>query len=166
MWSERLRKWTGALLFVSLAANLFLGGVLLGRVTFAPKEWDLAAGGAGPPDTSASLNAPADQRAANPESRLADRLRALPPAERRRFMTVLWQNRGDLPEARRALRLAALHVAELIAAPTLDQAALTQALADVRAATAHEQASLHVALVPALAALSPESRASLANKAR
>ena len=167
MWSERLRKWTGAFLFLSLAVNLFLGGVLLGRITFAPRDWDLGTGSLTAPDPREALNGPADQhgdqRATPTGNRLAERLRALPAAERRRFMTAFLQNRGDLPQARRELRLAALHVAELIAAPTFDQAALTQALADVRAATAHEQASLHAALVPALATLSPESRASLAD---
>ena len=160
MFSERTRHWLGPLLFLSVAGNLFLGGLVVGRVTFSWPIWDTTA-----PEGQTTDATTANSRAANTESRLGERIRALPAPERRRFMVALSQNRGDLPEARRALRRAALHVSELIAAPTLDGPALTAALTEVRAATAREQNSLHAALVPALAALSPESRAALASGA-
>jgi uncharacterized membrane protein len=165
MSSDGKRGWLGLLLFVSVAANLFLGGLMLGRAVFAPVNWEAAALDAGPAEAPSNMGAPGGNapeiRMAASANRLAERVRALPQAERRRFFTVLRQNRGDLPEARMALRRAVAHVGQVIAAPTLDQQALTAAFADVRTATEREQASLHAALVPALAALSAESRVSL-----
>jgi uncharacterized membrane protein len=163
---RRGRGWLGLLLFLSVAFNLFLGGVLLGRAAFSPLSWDTAALEINEPQQpNANGDRPAGVRGANPESRLADRVRALPFAERRRFMAALGQQRADLQEARRSLRAAVIHVGQVIAAPQLDQQALSQALADVRVATTHEQETLHRALGPALAALSPESRARIAGRA-
>lgn len=171
MPSKGKRGWFGLLLFVSIALNLFLGGVMLGRATFSPLKWDEAALEVTSPDwhgngeNAASGNGPAGGQLRTPstENRLAERVRALPPAERRRFVAALWQNRGELVQARQELRRAVRHVAQVIGAPQLDQQALSAALSDVRTATTREQEALHTALGPALATLSPESRAMLAS---
>ena len=116
-----------------LAGNLFMAGTLLGHGLF---------GGAG--DVS--------------DPPLARFLRTVPSEARPVLRAVLFDHREDLRERLGDLVSARRRMTDLLAAPQVDDAATTEAMSDLRAATAELQAVLHEMLLDAAHRLPPEVR--------
>ena len=137
--------WLGTALFLSIAVNTLLAGVVLGRET----PWL-----AGRPQTGAPASFPVEG--------FAGRVQRLPEDERRRFQLAMRPYRPGIRAARQALAGAReLLDAQLVAEPYSVQG--TQAaLAEVRAKTAVLQQRLQEAAAEALGNLSLASRRALA----
>lgn len=131
----RSRPW--ALLFlVSLALNLFLGGMLFARWLHRP-------GGGGPMGFG-----PMSFGALSPEAR--------PAAER------VWANRkGEISQRARAAREARRHAADALSAEPFDASKASAALADSREKARAVEESMNAAMVELAAALPADQRAKL-----
>ncbi len=134
-------RWLVIVLAVSVLLNLFLVGVIIGRLSFPALPRDN-------PGTATALVVRA-------------RVRNLPVVERAHFALVMRQYAGELRRARQALRDARYSAEAAITAPNYDEAAVKARFADVRRASAAQQQVLHDALAQALSALSPQSRAAI-----
>ncbi len=144
MFGDRAR-WLTITLAVSVLLNLFLAGIVLGRMTM---PWTVQAG--------IAATGPLLPR---------DRVRALPISERRAFAEVMRRHTVDIRAARRAVR-EAKHAAQLaMATPQYDRKTLEARLADLRRATLAQQTLLHAAVAEALGTLSAQSRATITNNA-
>ena len=117
-----------------LAGNLFMAGILLGHGLF---------GGAGDA----------------PDAPLARFLRTVPTEARPVLRAVLLDHREELREQFGDLVSARGVMTDLLAAPQLDDAAITEAMSDLRAATAELQAVLHGLLLEAARRLPADVRA-------
>src|SRR5271165_1811388 len=111
MSGERARWWLGIALLVSVLGNLFLGGVVTGRLTV-----------------------PFFHQAAPGALISRERLRQLPIAERQAFNAVMRRHGPEIKVARQKLRMARLAAVDAIAAPHYDLAVVEAKLADVRKA--------------------------------
>lgn len=140
-------RWRTWALLASLVANLFLGGVLLGR-NLAP----------------AQPAAPVGSGARAGGGGMAARARSLPTAERLKFMAVFARHRAEIRAARAELHLKGDLSRAAMTANPYDRARAEAAFADVRAASARLQAALQTALADAAADLSPEARGQLAQR--
>ncbi|MGH8681444.1 MAG: periplasmic heavy metal sensor [Burkholderiales bacterium] len=124
----------GALLAVSVAANLFLGGVVAGRLT-----------GEATQDLRAKRN-------------VETMLQPLPQDKR---ALVRKELRAAMPQVRQhftALQAARAGVAEELVKPEPDQAQLDRRFAEVRAQTTAIQAAFQQAFKRAAVSLTPEER--------
>ncbi len=138
------RRWAIALV-ASLAFNLFLGGMMAA-------SWGLRGG----------LR---DAATANPFAVFWARDSLGKPAGamlRRVWGTHAAEFRPRLREMRAARR----HVSERLAADDFDRAALTEALADLRAKTLASQGAMHAALIDLAGELTVEERRDLAEAGR
>jgi uncharacterized membrane protein len=142
MSTSRLITLLGGALALSLAVNLFVVGVLAGRLSFQTHEEE-------PP--------PADAR-----SGMRARFLALPQSDRAPFRAAMLQHGGELRATLLALRTAQWHALQALQATPYDKARMLSAFAAVREATQARQAALHAALADAIATLRPDARASLA----
>lgn len=145
MFAERRRGWQAALLAASVLLNLFLGGVVAGRL-FASLD----------PIRRAEARAPT----------FLARFRALPAEERAKFDEAYQPHRQPVAAAREALRAARLSAFGALGAPLSDRAVMQQDFDAVTRATDAAQTAVHAALLDAFATLTPESRAILAGAAR
>ena len=154
MQSRRGVTWLAVGLFVSVLLNLFLAGVVTGRLA-----------GAGPVADMLTSVPPASTATAGMEL-LRERFRSLPLADRARFLRAMAAHRDTLRPAAAALTRARLHVLTVLAEPTYDPHAMEDAFAAVRQATTEAQVALHDALIQAAATMSPAARARLASPMR
>jgi len=141
--------WLAVGLFASVLLNLFLAGVVTGRLAGAGPVGEMFAPASAPEMSSGW-------------ERILERFRALPVADRLRFRAAMGAHRDTLRPAAAALVRARMHVLTVLAAPTYDK----QALAAVRQATTAAQVAMHDALVEALGRLSPAARARLGSPLR
>jgi uncharacterized membrane protein len=140
MFSDRPR-WLILVLAVSVLLNLFLAGVIAGRLSFPPVRPGVAA-------ASGAMVARA-------------RVRELPVMERIRFGLAMRHYAGALRSGRDAVRGARRAAEEAIEAPIYDEALVKTRLAEARQAVNAQQTVLHNALADALSSLSAQSRAEL-----
>ena len=152
--SRRGKTWLAVGLFASVLLNLFLAGVVTGRLAGAGPVADMFAGA--PPASAASSG----------RELMLERFLALPLADRLRFRRAMAAHRDTLRAAAAALTRARLHVLAVLAAPTYDSHAMEDAFAAVRQATTAAQVALHEALIEAAATLSPAARAKLGSPIR
>jgi len=131
-----------AAIVLLLAGNLFMAGTLAGQGLFG----------------GAAENVP--------DAPLARFLRTVPTEARPVLRAVLLDHREDLRGRLGALVSARRRMTDLLAAPQMDDAATTEAMADLRAATAELQAVLHEILLDAAHQLPPEVRAAWWNQPR
>jgi uncharacterized membrane protein len=127
-------KVLGALLAVSLAVNLFLGGVVAGRFTG---------------ETTRGLQAKRNVEA------------MLQPLSEDKRALVRKELRAAMPQVRqhfKALQAARAGVAEELAKPEPDQAQLDRRFAEVQAQTTAIQAAFQQAFKRAAVSLTPEER--------
>jgi uncharacterized membrane protein len=138
------RPWLavlGGLLVLSLAANLFVAGIWLGR------SWAVVEATSGP---AATLP---------PRDAMARFVATLPPEARAPVTRAFGERRAELRERTRELREARREVLALIQAAELDTAALDTALGRLRAATTALQTVVHGAFVEAAPAIPADARA-------
>jgi uncharacterized membrane protein len=143
--------WLAIGLFVSVLLNLFLAGVVTGRLA-----------GAGPVGEMFAASPPA----LSGRGLLQERFHTLPLADRMRFRAAMATHRDTLRQAQAALLRTRMHALAVLAAPTYDPHAMADALAGVRQATTEAQVALHDALAQSLATLSPVARARLGSPTR
>ena len=130
-------KWAIALLtalLLSVAANLFLGGLFAGGALYQTRQ-------------------PGPVRA------MASFVESLPEAARPVVRDAFLDRRADLRERFAAIAAARREVGRIVSEEELDRARLDAALGEVRARTMAMQALLHEILAGAMADLPPEVRA-------
>ena len=130
-------KWAIALLtalLLSVAANLFLGGLFAGGALYQARQ-------------------PGPVRA------IAAFVQKLPEAARPVVRDAFLSRRSELRERFVAVAAARREVGRILAEEELDRARLDAAFVEVRARTAAMQALLHEVLAEAIAELPPEVRA-------
>lgn len=128
------------ILIVSLVANLFLGGAVIGGVIAGAKLMD---------------------RHENRRGERGGMLTAFRNIPEDRRMEIRRTLRGDVEAARPALeaaRAARRKVAQLIAAPDYDPAAVAAAMAEARGADGRARALVDDGMAKRLAQLTPEER--------
>jgi uncharacterized membrane protein len=141
----RLSAWLGAALFLSIAVNTLLGGVVLGREMpwFAER-----------PQPAGTPNFPVEG--------FSWRVQRLPEDERVRFMAAMRPHRPQIREARAVLAEARQRLDQQLVAEPYSLPATLAALAEVRAKSALLQERVQAAAAEALVKLSPASRRALA----
>jgi uncharacterized membrane protein len=142
----RWSGWLGAALFVSIAVNTLLAGVVLGRETpwLADRPQP-----AGPPSF--------------PVEGFAGRVQKLSEDEQRRFALAMRPYRPGIREARVALAEARQRLDQQLVAEPYSLPTTLAALAEVRAKTTVLQQRVQEAAAEALVRLSPASRRTLAS---
>ena len=142
--SSRIVPWLAGALLVSLAVNVFLGGVYVGRF-FGPERSDVA--------TTASA---AGER---PVRRLIGALAAgLDAPDRERFIAAVSERAPQLRRAARELRSARRAVLEEVHAMPFDRARLDGALNALRDRQQAVQTELQTAIADAVEALPAAAR--------
>lgn len=131
------------LLFVSLAANLFLAG-LLG----APLLW-------GPPHFHGG-----------PEGGVERMAHDLPPPDAERFRAAMALHQPERDRARRSMDDARMSLANTIGSTPYDEVAVRQAMRSWQSAWMDWSDQLGASMLSALASLSPDGRARLAEAGR
>ena len=134
-------RWVIAVIAISLMLNLFLAGMIFGRIIL-PGIRPLPAPGA--------LIA-------------RGRLRDVPAAERLRFAVAMRRHAPDIRAARTGLRAARQAVEDAIAAPNYNRETIQQRFADLRRAQAAAQTAQQAALTDALGELDAKSRLAIVN---
>lgn len=143
--SPRAGGWLIGVLFVSLAVNMFVGGVWIGHKFFHDREY-----GEEHKRKFSMLN-------------FAERMaKRLSPAEREKYMAVINSYRPEMGAAEREMDRARAKVREALSAVPFDPEALNTALAGVRESFTGMQKIFHQALANAAAVVSPEARRDLA----
>jgi uncharacterized membrane protein len=127
---------------VSVLLNLFLAGVVVGRITLR---------GFGPPGPGGVVS--------------REEIHALPDAERRAFAHIMHSHQADMRALHEHVRDARRAAAEAIGAPTYDRKLLEVRFAAVRQAQDAQGAAQNEVVIEALGTLSPASRAAIARKA-
>lgn len=164
------RRLVAPLLLASLMVNMFLiGGVIGDR--FAPDPppapappIERAAPERAPSERAPSETAPPRARAAGTPFR--DAIAQLPAEERRIVNEGFAQRRQETRAARDKVIAARGRARELMAADPLDQAALSTALAEMRAASTALQNVTHSVMLETAPRLGAESRRKLADALR
>ena len=150
-FESRSGKWLAAALTASLAINVFLGGLFVGR-------W------MGPSPVLADRG---PVRAERPVQAMLDRMSgALDAADRATFDTAMERHRQGLSATGAEFREARRRAAELMSAEPLDRAKLEKAMAELRERNQDFQRTLHAALMDAAAALPPDARHKIAAAGR
>lgn len=150
-FETRSGKWLAAALTASLAVNVFLGGLFVGRwMSPTPVMADR-----GP------------HRAERPVQAMLDRMSgALDVGDRATFETVMDKHRQRLTAAGVEFREARRRTVELMSAEPFDRPKIEKAMADLRERNQEFQRTLHTALIDAAAALPPEARQKIAAAGR
>lgn len=134
------RRWItilGALLLLSLAVNLFIGGVILGRGVGGVGEGGFRVG-------------------------IERIMRALPDSDREAMQAVLDRRRDELQQRFIDFRAARRAAGELLRADAFDAAAFAAAEQDAREKSFALQNAVRDLVMEAVPRLSPEGRAALA----
>lgn len=146
----RHKRWLVALLVLSLAGNVFLGGLYAGA-------W-LGDG----EDASVESGEKGGESGRHPGQRIFKRMaEALPEADRATFEAAVAGQREALATAGLAMQEARNQVRAQFKAEPFDRAALDAAFADMRAKSQAFWETLHGVMAGAVAALSPEGRKKL-----
>lgn len=144
--TPRASGWLIAVLFVSLALNMFVGGVWLGHRIFHDRgEYSETH------KRKFSMMSFAE--------RMAERLS---PAERETYMAVIDGYRPEMAAAERQMKDARAKVRDALSAVPFNPQELDDALAASRQSFTNVQRVFHNALASAAAVLSPEAREKLA----
>lgn len=150
-FETRSGKWLAAALTASLAINVFLGGLFVGR-------W------MGPSPVLADRGPPRGER---PVQAMIDRMaNALDAQDRAAFETVMDKHRPRLAATGAEFRDARRRTVELMSAEPLDAAALDMAMRQLRERNIEFQATIHTALLDAVAVLPPAARQKIAHAGR
>jgi len=150
----RAAPWLLVALLISVAINLFVGGLAAGRL--------FAASPASPPPAAAP--AQAGERAPVPAVRRF--LAALPEEHRPVVEVSLAERRPQMVAATRELRAARDRVREVLVAERLDRAALDAAIEAMRARNGEVQRILHQALAQSAERLPLDARRAIAEAGR
>ena len=145
--ANRRLHYTGIALTVSLALNLFVGGLLLG-------QW-LDRGGAGTAQTVAGV-------ATDSDPSVAGILAALPDDARLDAQAVFGDHAAEIRQLVAELRAAQLDAAAALAAAPFDADAAALTLNSLRGRSAALEAALHALLAEIAAGLDEADRAALA----
>lgn len=144
--TPRAGGWLIGVLFVSLALNMFVGGVWLGHKFFHVRgEYGESHKG------KFSMMSFAERMA-----------RGLSPAERETYMGVIDSYKDEMTAADGQMQDARAKVRDALSADPFNPEALNDALAGVRASFTNVQKVFHAALASAAAQLDPEARKKLA----
>lgn len=155
-------RWLGGILAASLALNLFLAGVFVGR--FAADQTAPTASTAGLPAERTSLRGERGPLADIPGRFLIQRMAEnLPPEDRPKFEAVVATHRPSLTSSASRMRDARLRVRDAIAADPFDRGALEAAFEQLRRRNEDLQKAVQTALVEAVAELPPSARKALAD---
>jgi uncharacterized membrane protein len=127
---------------VSVLLNLFLAGVIVGRITLPGF----------PPPGQGSL-VPRQE------------IRALPDSERRAFIRIMRSHQPEMRALRERMHEAKRAAEDAVGQPNYDRKLLESRFAVVRQIQDAQTTAQHEAIIEALGALSPASRAALAHKA-
>lgn len=139
--SGRAATLTLIALVLSVCLNVFVAGVVAGRVSSSGPQPDRADGGG------------------------LERFMATVPAEARPVIRrALRENRRDLQGLVAAVRDARQDAAEVVATEPFDQAGFEAAMAGVRDRSEALQAAVHAIIAEALDGLPPELRAEMAER--
>ncbi len=150
-FQSRSGKWLAAALTASLAVNVFLGGLFVGR-------W------MGPSPVMADRGPPRGER---PVQAMLDRMAgALDTADRATFERVIDRHRQRLSATGTEFREARHRTVELMSAEPLDRPKLEKAMADLRERNQEFQSTMHAALIDVAAALPAEARHKIAAAGR
>jgi uncharacterized membrane protein len=148
--TPRGTNWVLAALFVSLALNMFVAGLVVAhKLRHGPHgvgEWQQRG------DNERPMHGFIDRLAGN-----------LSPDDRGKFMAAIGDYRAEMTIADQAMRQARNKVHDAMAADPFDRNALETAFGEVRARMQDVQKIVHTAIADAAARLSPESRKSLSN---
>jgi uncharacterized membrane protein len=135
-------RWIIGIMAVAVLLNLFLIGMLFGRITLP-----------GIRPLPGALIARAH-------------LRDFPTPERLRFAVAMRRHAPDIRAARAGLRAARQAVEDAIAAPNYNRELVQQRFADLRRAQAAAQTAQQAALTDALGELDAKSRLAIVNDQR
>jgi len=150
-FETRSGKWLAAALTASLAVNVFLGGLFVGR-------W------MGPSPVLADRGPPRGER---PVQAMIDRMaNALDAGERATFEAVMDKHRARLSATNAEYRDARRRTVELMSAEPFDAAKLEAAMRHLRDRNIEFQTTMHTALIEAAAALPPAARQKIAAAGR
>jgi uncharacterized membrane protein len=150
-FETRSGRWLAAALTASLAVNVFLGGLFVGR-------W------MGPSPVMAERGPPRGER---PMQAMLDRISgALDAEDRAIFETVMDKHRPRLAATGTEFRNARRRTVDLMSAEPFDAAKLEAAMATLRERNLEFQQTLHGALIDAAAALPPGGRQKMATFGR
>jgi len=146
-FESRSGRWLAVGLTASLAINVFLGGLFVGRwMSPSPVMADR-----GPP------------RGDRPVLAMLDRVAgALEPGDRVTFEAVMDKHRQRLTATGTEFREARRRTVELMSAEPFDRPKVERAMADLRERSQEFQRTLHTALIDAAAALPTEARHKIA----
>lgn len=138
MWIER--RWPRVVMAISLLANIFLVGVVVGHAFTGKKA-----------------------RAPRPGQNAASWVRSstLPPEDKRGFAAAMRPYRDTIEAKRSALKTAKVALENAVTTPDYDRSKVAAAFAEVRRASIESQEATQEALVEALGTLSPAARARL-----
>lgn len=166
--ASRWRRAAAPLLLASLMVNLFLvGGVVGARFAsdppppappLAPTQAPVER--AAPQRPTQDPGAPWARAAATP---FRDVIAQLPPDERRIVVDGFAQRRQETRAARDRVISARARARELLAAEQLNEAALSAALAEIRASSAAQQSLTHAVMLEMAPRLGADSRRKLAD---
>lgn len=146
-FETRTGKWLAVALTASLAVNLFLGGLFVGR-------W------LGPSPVMAERGPRGPER---PVQAMMDRMAAsLDSEDRTLFETTIDKHRPRLTVLGSELRESRRRSVEVMGAETFDRAALETAMSTLRERNAEFQRALHAALIDAAVSLPPPARQKIA----
>lgn len=149
----RAKPWLLIALFVSLVLNLFLGGIVAGRIASGSPI-----GGPGRAWSGGS------DHGEGPARQFMQRMAASLPSEYRpSFEAVVAKHRPNVSQAGSRVREARAKVREAMLKEPFERAALEAAFADLRTRSDALQAALHAAIVEGAADLPPDARQRLAD---
>lgn len=150
-FETRSGKWLAAALTASLAINVFLGGLFVGR-------W------MGPSPVLADRGPPRGER---PMQAAIERMsNALDANDRTIFESVMDKHRSRLMAAGTEFRDARRRTVEMMSAEPFDAAKLETAMRHLRERNTEFQTTLHAALIEAAAALPTTARQKIATAGR
>jgi uncharacterized membrane protein len=148
-------KWIAIALTASLAINVFLGGMFVGRRMVVPPPPPL-----GPASPAAQNWRPGDRTMPPFIERMAERMA---PKDRDIFNTAMERHRPEITAAGMALRSARVKLREILDAETFDHAAAEAAMTDLRDKNGEFQRTLQTALLEAADGLSLDGRREITN---
>ena len=144
-------KWIAIALTASLAINVFLGGMFVGRRMVVPPPPPLGPAAAQQPPAWR----PGDRSLPPMIDRIAE---GLSPQYRPAFLAAMDKHRPEIATAGLALRDARGKVREMLSAETFDRNATAAAMAELQAHETQFRQSLQAALLDAASDLPAEAR--------
>ncbi len=147
----RAAKWLVIALFVSVAINMFLGGLFVGRHLQPEPE-------------TAAVSAETRATGGRPLRALLQRMAAkLEPEDRQTFRAAVQEHRVALRTAGARVAEARRNLRRTLTADAFDRGEIDAAFAEVRTRTGEFHEVLQVAVSDAVGRLGPEARRRLAN---